>query len=73
VLLLGGLLSALAYTVLAFHSLWQLLFLASVPLFLHNALAIKNKPSQDLDPYLRQMALSTLIFVILFGTGLILS
>ncbi len=73
VLLLGGLLSALAYTALAFHSLWQLLFLASVPLFLHNAIAIKNKPSQDLDPYLKQMALSTLIFVILFGTGLILS
>jgi len=72
VLLFGGLLSALAYTTLTFHSSWQFLFLASAPLFILNGIAVRNKPSHELDPYLKQMALSTLIFVLLFGIGLIL-
>jgi len=36
-------------------------------------MAISQKPSDQLDPYLKQMALSTLAFVLLFGIGLILS
>jgi len=72
VLIFGGLSSALLYTAISFHSYWQLLFLASIPLFLRNGIAVGNKPSHELDPYLRQMALSTLIFVLLFGVGLIL-
>ena len=71
-LVLGGLLCALFYNVVAFHSTWQFLFLISAPLFVRNAMAVTRKPSHELDPYLKQMALSTLIFVLLFGVGLIL-
>jgi 1,4-dihydroxy-2-naphthoate octaprenyltransferase len=73
ILLMAGILAALLYTAVNFRSEWQFLFLLSVPLFLLNGKAISSKPSHELDPYLKQMALSTLLFVILFGLGLILS
>jgi 1,4-dihydroxy-2-naphthoate octaprenyltransferase len=44
----------------------------AIPLFFRNALAIRRKPSASLDPYLKQMAISTLLFVLLFGLGLII-
>jgi len=47
--------------------------LLGIPLFIKNGLAVSTRPSRQLDPYLKQMALSTLIFVLLFGVGLILS
>jgi 1,4-dihydroxy-2-naphthoate polyprenyltransferase len=72
-LLMAGVASALIYTILNFNSPWQLLFFFSLPLFALNGVAIGKKPSHDLDPYLRQMALSTLLFVLLFGLGLVLS
>lgn len=72
-LLLGALASAFLYTLLNFQSFWQFLFLASAPLFIRIGVAVSRKPSHELDPYLKQMALSTLFFVALFGIGLILS
>lgn len=49
------------------------LFVLSVPLFLINARAVKVKTtSEQLDPYLKQLALSTLAFVVLFGLGQVL-
>jgi 1,4-dihydroxy-2-naphthoate polyprenyltransferase len=73
VLLTGGILAALLYTAINFQSEWQFLFLLTVPLFLLNGKAISSKPSHELDPFLKQMALSTLAFVISFGLGLILA
>lgn len=72
-LILAGLVCAVAYMVLTFTSAWQLLFFISIPFFIYNGLAVSKKPSTQLDPYLKQMALSTLLFVVLFGLGLILS
>ena len=72
-LLFAGLFSVVIYSVLTAHSIWQWLFLLSTPLFIKNARAVSQNPSDRLDPYLRQMALSTLVFVMLFGAGLILS
>jgi 1,4-dihydroxy-2-naphthoate octaprenyltransferase len=72
-LLMAGLLSAILYTAFTYTSAWQLLFLVSAPLFLKNARAVASKPSHELDPYLKQMALTTLLFVLLFGLGLVLS
>lgn len=72
-LLLMGIFSTVLYTFLTFNSPWQLLFVLSMPMFLKNGLAVSNKPSAQLDPYLKQLALSTLVFVLLFGAGLILS
>jgi 1,4-dihydroxy-2-naphthoate octaprenyltransferase len=72
-LLACGIAAAAVYTALRFTSFWQLLFLISVPLFLKNGKAISTKPSHELDPFLKQMAMSTLLFVILFGIGLLLT
>ncbi|MEQ1587438.1 MAG: 1,4-dihydroxy-2-naphthoate polyprenyltransferase [Cyclobacteriaceae bacterium] len=72
ILLIGGILCAIGYTILHYESLWQFLFLITVPLFVKNGLSIHHKPSEELDPFLKQMALSTLLFVLLFGIGLIL-
>jgi len=68
-----ALLCTIIFTILTFSSPWQLLFLISVPLFMKNAISVTTKPSSALDPYLKQMALSTLCFVLLFGVGLLLS
>jgi 1,4-dihydroxy-2-naphthoate octaprenyltransferase len=72
-LLVTGISAALVYTIVRFESYWQLIFLLTLPLFLINANAISRKPSHELDPFLKQMALSTLLFVVLFGLGLVLS
>jgi len=60
------------YTVLHYSSPWQLLFLLAIPLFALNAVAVQRKPSELLDPWLKQMAMSALLFSLLFGIGLIL-
>src|SRR5688572_20988959 len=72
-LIVAGLLTAIVYNVVTISTLWQWLFLVSVPLFVRNGVAVSNLPSDKLDPYLKQMALSTLVFVLLFGSGIILS
>lgn len=69
VLLISGLAAAMVYTILQYQSSIQWLFLLSVPLFMINGLAVSRKKSRELDPYLKQMALSTLAFVVLFGIG----
>jgi 1,4-dihydroxy-2-naphthoate octaprenyltransferase len=72
-LLIGGLLTAVVYSFLAYHSPWQFLFLVTAPLFVANGRAVQHKSDLALDPYLKQMALSTLFFVLLFGLGQLLS
>jgi len=72
-LLTAGTLSAVVYTVVCYESPWQFLFLPTVALFVRNGVAVSTLPSEKLDPYLKQMALSTLLFVVSFGVGLLLS
>jgi 1,4-dihydroxy-2-naphthoate octaprenyltransferase len=71
--LLGGIVSACVFTAITYQSPWQLLFLLTVPLFLKNGFSVQQKQAFELDPYLKQLALSTLLFVLLFGTGLVLA
>lgn len=68
-LLVAGLSTAVVYTSINYHSPFQFLFLLAAPLLIANGRAVSTKPSEALDPYLKQMAMSTLLFVILFGTG----
>jgi 1,4-dihydroxy-2-naphthoate polyprenyltransferase len=72
-LLVCGVACATIYTAMNFHFYAQLLFLLTIPLFIKNGMAVQREPSQKLDPYLKQMALSTLAFVLTFGIGLLLS
>lgn len=69
-LLIAGVLAAVVYVLLTYQSPWQFLFLLSVPLFVKNLRAVQQyTQAAALDPYLKQMALSTLLFVLLFGIG----
>ena len=73
ILLITGMLSSVVYFLMSNPSFVQALFLFSYPLFIINGIAILTKrTAKELDPYLKQMALSTLLFVLLFGIGLIL-
>jgi len=73
-LLIGvALTTASIYVVLNYSSLWNLLFLITAPLFLNDLVGIFNQQDQKhLDPYLKKLALATLLFSILFGVGMIL-
>jgi 1,4-dihydroxy-2-naphthoate octaprenyltransferase len=71
-LLIGGMTCSVAFVALNFRSPWQLLFLLTVPFFFRNGMAVSNLPSDKLDPYLRQLALSTLSFVLAFGIGILI-
>jgi len=68
-----AMLSALIYAMLNHSSGLGYLFLLSYPLILWNGWAVKHKVNpKELDPFLKQMALSTLLFVVLFGIGTLL-
>ena len=72
-LLLFGLGCASLYVALAYHSPWQWLFVGAVPLLAFNGLQVwQRQESMRLDPLLKQMALSTLVFTLLFGIGQVL-
>lgn len=73
-LLISGVLCTVVYTLINYTSPYQWLFLLSLPLIVKNGIMIsrKNNPL-ELNPYLKQMAISTLIFVLTFGAGLLLS
>ncbi|MFY0688518.1 MAG: 1,4-dihydroxy-2-naphthoate polyprenyltransferase [Cyclobacteriaceae bacterium] len=72
-LLSGALLAGVLYMLDQGTSILSWLFLLVGPLLYLNLYAVKSKPLSDLDPNLKQLALSTLLFVILFGVGLLLS
>ena len=72
-LLLLGVGAATLYVALTYHSPWQWLFVLALPLFAFNGYQVwaRQEPPQ-LDPLLKQMALSTLVFTLLFGLGQVL-
>ncbi|GAA4364702.1 1,4-dihydroxy-2-naphthoate polyprenyltransferase [Hymenobacter saemangeumensis] len=72
-LLLFGLGCATVYVALNYRSPWQWLFVGAAPLFLFNARQVwQRQEAMQLDPLLKQMALSTLVFTLLFGIGQVL-
>ena len=73
VLIVGALVVTGTYTLLNFHSLYQLLFLITVPLLAMNLKAVlTNQHPRELDPQLKKLALTTLLFSLTFGIGLII-
>ena len=72
-LLISGVLTALVYVILHFETPYQFLFVLAFPLIVLNAKAILTKKSpKEIDPFLKQMAITTLLFVISFGIGQII-
>jgi len=74
IILVSGWLFAIAFVLLNYQSPFQFIFVITLPLFIKNIKGVNaNKSPQELDPYLKQMAISTLLFVMSFGLGLILA
>lgn len=72
-LILIGVLASVIYSYINYHSWFQFAFIVVLPLFSVNIQAVKNKrTAKELDPYLKQMALSTLLFILFFGFGQLL-
>lgn len=72
-LLLAGILCSLIYVFLSYKGPFQFLFLLVLPLLYINGKAVHTMhEASKLDPYLKQMALTTLLFVVCFGLGNVL-
>ena len=73
-LILFGMLAAVIFTALNSRATFQWLFLLSFPFFIGNLMQINKitKP-QKFDPFLKKLSLTTLLFTVLFGVGIILS
>lgn len=72
-LLSAGFGLALAYVLILYKSPFQLLFIVTLPLFVQNGLDVRNKKTASkLDPSLRKLAISSLIFTLLFGIGMLI-
>lgn len=66
--------TSIIFTILNYSHNLQWLFLLVVPLLIKNGIGVaKNTQAKSIDPYLKQMAISTLLFVLLFGIGLVKS
>lgn len=63
-------LCAFLHTILTYRTPWQFLFVLALPLMVRNGLGVAR--GGHIDPYLKQMALTTLLFVVAFGIGQIL-
>jgi len=72
-LLISSFLFALLYTMIHYKSAYQFLFIiAYLPILKHFLVVYNCENLQLLDPELKKLALSTFLFSILFGIGLIL-
>ncbi len=73
VLLIGAIALFTIFTTLNFKTYWQLIYLLTIPLFLKNGIAVTVKnDAKELDPFLKQLAISTTIITLLFGIGLLI-
>lgn len=69
-----GWLTALVYVALRFQSVYQVIFLLSLPLFISDLIKINRiREPRQLDPFLKKLSIATLIFTMLFGIGIILT
>jgi 1,4-dihydroxy-2-naphthoate polyprenyltransferase len=72
-LIVFGFIASLLYVILNLHSSMQFLFLITIPLFRrHVSIVRKITQPAEFDPLLKQLAISTFIFSILFGLGMII-
>lgn len=73
ILITGAFLTATVYVAFHGRGILNFLFILSVPIFIRDLIQIfKTKEKHTLDPYLKKLALSSLLFSILFGVGLLL-
>ena len=72
-ILLTAMILPIIYTLINFNRAHQFIFVITAPLIIQNLLTVlKNKEPKLLDPLLKRLALTTSLFVVSFGIGLIL-
>ena len=72
-LLIASFLFSVLYTLIHYTSIYQFIFvLAFIPIIKHIIIVYKNQDPSLLDPELKKLALSTFLYAILFGLGLII-
>lgn len=70
ILLSAAMISSVIFVVINYKSLWQFLFLLTLPLIIKSGLGIwKTYEPSEIDPYLKKTAIISLIFVLTFGVG----
>jgi 1,4-dihydroxy-2-naphthoate octaprenyltransferase len=73
ILLTLSMLFSLIYVLKFFHSIYQLLFLLTLPLFVLNTIrVVQNAEPVKLNDELKRLALSTFVYSLTFGIGLII-
>lgn len=73
ILIILAILATSVYVALVYKGIPQLLFVISIPFLVRNMVVVlRNKIPADLNVELRNLSLSTLLFSITFGVGLIL-
>lgn len=71
-LLIGAFILVLLFTIIRFTSVLQLIYIiAFVPILFHLKVVFNNKIPKELDSELKKLALSTFLFAVLFGLGLL--
>ncbi len=69
-LLITSIILMIIYTFLQYHQWSQWIFLFVLPLIYHNIyIVIYTISNKDLDPYLKRLAITSLLLVVLFGIG----
>jgi len=72
-LLITAVVMAVAYVLLNFSSPWQFLFVLTVPLLIRNGVLVwRTSSPQQLNPLLKQLSITTLLFVLSFSLGQVL-
>lgn len=72
-LLAAAVVTGIAYTIIHYRTGFQLLFLLALPLFLKNLRVVfATKHPAELNGELRRLSLSTLLFSVAFGIGLLM-
>jgi len=72
-LIVLGMAAAVIFTILSQKSVYQWLFLLSFPLFIRDLIQISQiTEPRLLDPFLKKLSLTTLLFTVLFGVGVLL-
>jgi len=73
ILIILAIMATTVYVALDYQKISQLLFIVSIPLLVRNMVVVlRNKIPADLNVELRNLSLSTLLFSITFGIGLVL-
>lgn len=73
-LIILGFIASIAYVFADFRSTMQFCFILTVPLFRKHLVAVRSVENpRDFDPLLKQLAISTFIFAILFAIGQMVS